>query len=136
MNQHRRRSFILSAVAITTSALSLASPAAVAERKAAGGVASVDGARIVAADREPQNWLAHGRTYDEQRYSPLAKINDANVGELGLAWSYATGTTARPAGEPDRRGRHDVHDGHLERGVGARCEDGPRAVEVRPGSAA
>lgn len=88
---HRRR--FLSAVVITTSALSLASPAADAERKPAGGAASVDGARIVAADDEPQNWLAHGRTYDEQRYSPLAKINDANVGELGLAWSYATGTT-------------------------------------------
>ena len=55
--------------------------------------ASVDGARIVAADTEPQNWLAHGRTYGEQRYSPLAKVNDGNVAQLGLAWSYATGTT-------------------------------------------
>ena len=93
MNQHHRRSLLLSAVVLTTSALSLASPAAVAESKSAGGVAGVDGARIATADREPQNWLAHGRTYDEQRYSPLAKINDANVGELGLAWSFATGTT-------------------------------------------
>ncbi len=49
--------------------------------------------RIIAADREPQNWLAHGRTYDEQRYSPLDQINAGNVGKLGLAWSYATGTT-------------------------------------------
>ncbi len=57
------------------------------------GPAAVDGARIVAADREPRNWLAHGRTYDEQRYSPLAKIDDGNVDRLGLAWSYATGTT-------------------------------------------
>ena len=104
----------------------MASPAADTGRKPAGGAATVDGARIIAADREPQNWLAHGRTYDEQRYSPLAKINDANVGELGLAWSYATGTTRGPAGEPDRRGRHDVHDWHLERRVGARCEDRPR----------
>ena len=93
MNQHRRRSLLLSAFVLTTSVLSLASPAAVAESKSVGGVAGVDGARIATADREPQNWLAHGRTYDEQRYSPLAKINDANVGELGLAWSYATGTT-------------------------------------------
>jgi len=93
MNQHHCRSLLLSAVVLTTSALSLASPAAVAESKSVGGVAGVDGARIATADREPQNWLAHGRTYDEQRYSPLAKINDANVGELGLAWSYATGTT-------------------------------------------
>jgi glucose dehydrogenase len=32
--------------------------------------ASIDGARIRNADREPGNWLTHGRTYDEQRYSP------------------------------------------------------------------
>ncbi len=48
----------------------------------------VTGARIQAADREPQNWLAHGRTYSEQRFSPLAKITTANVNQLGLAWSH------------------------------------------------
>jgi len=60
--------------------------------KAGGSAAAVDGARIAAADSEPQNWLAHGRTYGEQRYSPLAQINDGNVEKLGLAWAYATGT--------------------------------------------
>jgi quinohemoprotein ethanol dehydrogenase len=55
--------------------------------------APVTGERIAAADREPQNWLAHGRTYDEQRFSPLKQVHDGNVGQLGLAWSYATGTT-------------------------------------------
>ena len=41
----------------------------------------------------PQNvdWSSHGRTADEQRHSPLAQINDANVGGLGLAWSFDTG---------------------------------------------
>jgi quinohemoprotein ethanol dehydrogenase len=67
--------------------------AAAAGEKGAKGAATVDGARIVAADSEPQNWLAHGRTYGEQRYSPLAQVNDGNVEKLGLAWSYATGTT-------------------------------------------
>ena len=43
------------------------------------GTATVDGARIAAADREPGNWLAHGRTYSEQRYSPLEGINADNV---------------------------------------------------------
>ena len=52
----------------------------------------VDGARIVAADSEPGNWLAHGRTYSEQRFSPLDKINAGNVKNLGLAWSYDTDT--------------------------------------------
>lgn len=44
--------------------------------------------RIINADLEPQNWLAHGRTYDEQRYSPLEQINDKNVTNIGLAWHY------------------------------------------------
>ncbi len=48
--------------------------------------------RIKAAASEPQNWLAHGRTYDEQRFSTLTQINDANVGDLGLAWYFDTGT--------------------------------------------
>ncbi|MBV1881832.1 MAG: PQQ-dependent dehydrogenase, methanol/ethanol family [Pseudomonadales bacterium] len=44
--------------------------------------------RIIDADKEPQNWLSHGRTYSEQRYSPLDKINDTNAATLGLAWFY------------------------------------------------
>jgi quinohemoprotein ethanol dehydrogenase len=32
------------------------------------------------------NWAGIGYGYDEQRYSPLADINDRNVGELGIAW--------------------------------------------------
>ncbi len=34
------------------------------------------------------NWAAWGRTFDEQRYSPLDQINRDNIGRLGLAWSY------------------------------------------------
>ncbi|MDO8290826.1 MAG: PQQ-dependent dehydrogenase, methanol/ethanol family [Parvibaculum sp.] len=58
----------------------------------ARGFADIDGARIENADSEPGNWLAHGRTYGEQRFSPLTDINDKNVGELGLAWSLETDT--------------------------------------------
>ena len=47
--------------------------------------------RILAADAEPGNWLAHGRTYDEQRHSPLNAINEENIGSLGLAWYWDTG---------------------------------------------
>ena len=54
--------------------------------------ATVDGERIVNADDEPGNWLAHGRTYDEQRFSPLDQITADNVGDLGLAWYFDTGT--------------------------------------------
>jgi quinohemoprotein ethanol dehydrogenase len=50
--------------------------------------ANVDAARIVAADREPGNWMSHGRSYSEQRFSPLKGIDDRNVSELGLAWYH------------------------------------------------
>jgi len=49
---------------------------------------SVDGARIENADAEARNWLSYGRTYSEQRYSPLKQINAENVKGLGLLWSY------------------------------------------------
>jgi len=70
------------------------------ESATATRVAWVDTARIVNADTEPQNWLAHGRTWSEQRYSPLHEINDSNVDELGLAWYFdldtARGQQATP----------------------------------------
>ena len=49
-------------------------------------VAAVDGERIANADAEPGQWMSHGRTYGEQRFSPLEQINTENVSELGLAW--------------------------------------------------
>jgi quinohemoprotein ethanol dehydrogenase len=54
----------------------------------------VDAERLANADAEPGNWLAHGRTSSEQRFSPLQQINDTNVSELGLAW-YADLDTKR-----------------------------------------
>jgi quinohemoprotein ethanol dehydrogenase len=53
----------------------------------------VDDARLAAADAEPGAWLAHGRTWSEQRYSPLAQIHRGNVAELVPLWVYPTGTT-------------------------------------------
>ena len=55
------------------------------DKAGAGTTTGIDGARIIAADGE--EWLSYGRTYDEQRYSPLDQINPGNIGELGLAWS-------------------------------------------------
>jgi quinohemoprotein ethanol dehydrogenase len=48
--------------------------------------AAVDAARLTAADSEPGQWLSHGRTYGEQRFSPLAQIDTANVRDLELTW--------------------------------------------------
>src|SRR5579864_6152674 len=45
----------------------------------------VDGGAI-ADEKQGANWLSYGRTYSENRYSPLAAINDRNINKLGLAW--------------------------------------------------
>ena len=52
----------------------------------------IDDARILEAESEPGNWLAHGRTYEEQRFSPLSQINKETVSDLGLVWSKDMGT--------------------------------------------
>jgi PQQ-dependent dehydrogenase (methanol/ethanol family) len=76
------------------------SPASIAEQAVATSTATVTAnpaggavtaARILKADEEAGNWLTHGRTYSEQRFSPLQGISSDNVDELGLAWSYPLG---------------------------------------------
>jgi alcohol dehydrogenase (cytochrome c)/quinohemoprotein ethanol dehydrogenase len=57
--------------------------------------AAVDAARLLAADKEPGNWMSYGRTYDEQRFSPLKLIDAANVSQLKLAWHYDLPVDAR-----------------------------------------
>jgi glucose dehydrogenase len=52
---------------------------------AADGAAN---ARLVNAAAEPQNWLTHGGTYAEQRFSALDQINRENVAGMRLAWFY------------------------------------------------
>ena len=59
------------------------------------GPAAVDAARITAADREPGNWMSYGRTYDEQRFSPLTQVDAGNAKRLGLAWSFDLDTAHR-----------------------------------------
>ena len=39
------------------------------------------------------DWTMHGRTNDEQRFSPLSQINEQNIGQLGLLWDRELGTT-------------------------------------------
>jgi quinohemoprotein ethanol dehydrogenase len=80
----------------------LALLAAVAASLALAGCNSepegVTGAMIAApTDSE---WLTYGRTYDEQRFSPLAAVNAENVGQLGLAWSADLDTARGQEGTP------------------------------------
>ncbi|PKP91262.1 MAG: hypothetical protein CVT76_09580, partial [Alphaproteobacteria bacterium HGW-Alphaproteobacteria-15] len=51
-------------------------------------------AALVGADADSANWISHGRTYSEQRYSPLDAVNRDTVGDLGLTW-FADMDTAR-----------------------------------------
>ena len=53
---------------------------------------NVTEARLLAAEDDPDNWLSHGRTYAEQRFSPLSDIDEGNVGELSLAWAVELDT--------------------------------------------
>ena len=78
MRSHCRHS--LRASLLATAALLAISPAVAAD---------VTSDRLVNADREPQNWLMNHRTYDAQRYSPLDKINKANIKDLKLAYAVA-----------------------------------------------
>jgi quinohemoprotein ethanol dehydrogenase len=50
--------------------------------------ASVTDSQLVDANSQPQNWLTYGRTYNEQRFSPLKGINDHTASRLGLAWYF------------------------------------------------
>ena len=60
--------------------------------RALAATSTVDDARLRAAAGEPGNWLTHGGTYAEQRYSTLEQIRADNVAQLGLAWSFDTQT--------------------------------------------
>ena len=53
--------------------------------QAAGAATTVDGAAI-ANEQDSANWLSYGRTYSEQRYSPLAQINEKTVTGLKPDW--------------------------------------------------
>jgi len=58
------------------------------DRPPAASASGVTDERLVNANQDSQDWLTHGRTYSEQRFSPLKQITDQNVSRLGLAWSY------------------------------------------------
>jgi alcohol dehydrogenase (cytochrome c) len=57
---------------------------------AAGGVGRADDALNQALQND-NNWPMYGRTYDNERFSPLKEITDQNVGQLKLAWAFQVG---------------------------------------------
>src|SRR5499426_2827467 len=75
----KRTGFVRNALLAATM---LASPAFAAD---------VTPERLLNPDREPQNWLMNHRSYDGQRYSPLARISRDNVKSLKLAYAVPLG---------------------------------------------
>ena len=57
-----------------------------------GSGRELDDAALRDADADSAEWLTYGRTYSEQRHSPLKQIDEASVSRLGLAWSADMGT--------------------------------------------
>jgi len=80
--------------------ISLGVVAATAQGSRPFGAAAVNKARHVNANSEPGTWMSAGRTYDEQRYSPLTQINTTNVKDLGLAWFADINTDAKQEATP------------------------------------
>ena len=84
---------ILIALILALLAGNLIAPSASADPASTVRPETVSDARLRESDVEGEaaNWLAHGRGYAEQRYSPLAQIDNDTVADLGLAWSFDVG---------------------------------------------
>jgi len=128
---------------------------------AAGALALAAGNAVTAPMRQPApagQWIGPGNTPDEQRYSPLARIDESNVGQLGLAWRYDLDTLVGVEASPLVVGRtlynisawnlvyaHDAKTGKLlwsydpkvprERGRYACCEPVSRGMAFADGKA-
>ena len=70
----------------TKSGLALALATLIGTGAAGAAPTVVDGSAI-ANEQDSSNWLSYGRTYTEQRYSPLDQINEKTVAGLKPDWA-------------------------------------------------
>jgi quinohemoprotein ethanol dehydrogenase len=70
---------LLACLALATTSSALQAPGRPAARE------SIDDAAL-SNESNTADWLAYGRTYSGQRFSPLNQINASNVKELGVDW--------------------------------------------------
>jgi len=84
-----RSRFLRPLLALVASLLVAASPGAI----------SVDDAAL-ADETDGSDWPAFGRSFSEQRYSPLRQIHAGNVARLGLAWSLDLPGVINVASQP------------------------------------
>ena len=90
MRAERRSGLAVVIALLVCAACSRSGPAP--QKEPAVKPAAVDAARVIHADAEPGDWMTTGRTYSEQRFSPLKAIDEKNVSQLALAWSYTLDT--------------------------------------------
>jgi PQQ-dependent dehydrogenase (methanol/ethanol family) len=103
MQATRSRSLVHGRLALLLSILGiLASLAVVACRPPTSDPsgARIDDPALAGANADEANWLTYGRTYSEQRFSPLTEIDEETVERLGLAWSYDLGHVRALEGTP------------------------------------
>ena len=63
---------------------------------------NVDADEIINADNNSDQWLSHGRTYNEQRHSTLDQINSENIKNLGIEWFHDLDLSLIHISEPTR----------------------------------
>ena len=83
-----RAALVLVCLALAACARQAPPPAATS----AGPAANVDRERLLAAAREPGQWLSGGGGWRGMHYSALDDLKPANIGRLGFAWAFDTGT--------------------------------------------
>ena len=80
---HELSLFCVNLLALTLMCMAFMNQPAVAANITAGNVTKE---RVLSADSDVDNWMTYGRTYGDQRFTPLDQINTGNVNRLGLAW--------------------------------------------------
>ena len=61
--------------------------------------------RLLNAAGEPHNWLTHGGTFSETRFSALDAINLETIDQLDLAWAAPLGSYRGVEATPIIKGR-------------------------------
>jgi len=82
------------------------------------GADAVDSKRIIAADQHPGDWMSYGRTYGEQRFSPLKEIDASNV----------TVTSAAPLDDGQRKTLSTALERKLKRSIRMQCHTDPALI--------
>jgi quinohemoprotein ethanol dehydrogenase len=49
---------------------------------------NIDAKKLIGANSNQEEWMTHGRTYSEERFSGLKQINENNVDQLGIEWFH------------------------------------------------